>query len=170
MNPQFRKISRQTCRNDAIKSFHRERENLIDVLQDTLEKIALTLNLWASKQRLCYISITAHYIDANWMLPKCIISYSLLEYPHTGAKIGSTIVDKLKEFNIAQKIISLTLDNVSTNNVAAEFLNAVLPLTPTGAAIFHNRCTCHILNLVQYSLKLIEFYNKSFHICKHNFF
>lgn len=67
---------------------------------------------------------------------------------HTGAKIGSSIVDKLKEFNIAQKIISLTLDNVSTNNVAAEFLNSVLPLTPTGAAIFHNRCACHILNLI----------------------
>lgn len=50
-----------------------------------------------------YTSITVHYIAANRIFHRCLITFFLLEYPHTGAKIGSTTVEKFREYNIEQK-------------------------------------------------------------------
>lgn len=69
---------------------------------------------------------------------------SLLEYPHTRARIGFSIMAKLREYNIAKIIIPLTLDNAIANNVTTDCLRSVLPLTPTSSLIFHNRCVSHL--------------------------
>ena len=111
--------------------------------------MALTSDLWTSKQNLGYIAITSHYIDSDWVMQKKMISFSLLEFPHTGARtgIGSIILEKLRKYEIENKIISITLDNASTNNVAADLLKPAIQLDLNGS-LFHNRCTCHIINLI----------------------
>ena len=100
----------------------KEKESLKQVLQKIPGKVALTSNLWASKQNVWYIAITSHYIDSDWVMQKRIISFPLLEFPHTSAGIRSTILKKLREYNIKNKIIAITLDNVNTNNVAVDLL------------------------------------------------
>ena len=118
--------------------------------------MALTSDIWASKQNVWYIAITLHYIDSDWVMQKRMISFSLLEFPHTGARIGSTILEKLREYEIENKIISITLDNASTNNVAADLLKPAIQLDLNGS-LFHNRCACHIINLiVQVGVKSIR--------------
>ena len=64
--------------------------------------MALTSDLWASKQNVGYIAIASHYIDGDWVMQKRMNSFSLLEFPHTGARIGSTILENLE--NIILKI------------------------------------------------------------------
>ena len=76
-----------------------------------------------------------------------MIAFSLQEFPHTGAMIGSTIFEKLKEYYVKNKIMTITLDNASSNNVAVELLKYVLQLNLNGA-ITHNRCACHIISLI----------------------
>ena len=87
-----------------------------------------------------------------------MILLSLLEFPHIGARIGS-ILEKLREYKIENKIISITLDNASTNNVAADLLKPAIQLNLNGD-LFHNRCACHIINLIiQVGVKSIKCYN-----------
>ena len=85
-----------------------------------------------------------------------MIAFSLLEFPHTGVRIGSTILEKLKEYEIKNKIISITINNASTNNVAADLLKPAIQLDLNGS-LFQNRCACHIINLiVQVGVKSIR--------------
>ena len=69
----------------------------------------------------------------------------------------SLILEKLKEYNIRDKVIAVTLDNATNNTVAIELMRLHMPLENLiEGSIFHNRCVCHILNLIaQVDLKHI---------------
>ena len=89
-------------------------------------------------------------------MQKKMILFSLLEFSQTSARIRSTILEKLKEYNIENKIIAITLDNAITNNVETDLLKPTLQLDLNGA-LFHNKCACHIINLiVQLGVKSIR--------------
>ena len=55
-----------------------------------------------------------------------MFSFSLLEFPYNSAKIGSAILEKLREYNIENKTIVITLDNARTNNPAVDLLKPTL--------------------------------------------
>ncbi|NDV21078.1 hypothetical protein GO013_16860, partial [Pseudodesulfovibrio sp. JC047] len=84
----WQKISRNTARSDAIKTFFKEKENLKNVFENIPGKLALTSDLWTSKQNVGYMAITSHYIDSDWVMQKRMLAFSRLEFPHTGARIG----------------------------------------------------------------------------------
>ncbi|PKA65211.1 Putative AC transposase [Apostasia shenzhenica] len=103
--------------------------------------------------------VTAHYIDANWILQSRIISFSDLDPPHTGAIISETIFEILLEWGIQNKVSTITLDNTSSNDKAAENLRYLFSRRSDFQFMekfFHVRCAAHILNLmVQDGLKVI---------------
>lgn len=127
-HPGWQKISRNTARSDAIKTFLKEKENLKNLFTNIPGKLALTSDLWTSKQNVGYIAITSHFIDSDWVMQKRMLAFSRIEFPHTGARIGSTILEKIREYKIENKIVSITLDNASTNNVATDLLKHVIQL------------------------------------------
>ena len=155
-NAGWQKISRNTARSDAIKTFFKEKENLKQVFENIPGKLGLTSDLWTSKQNVGYIAITSHYIDSDWVMQKRMLAFSRLEFPHTGSRIGTTILEKLREYKLENKIISITLDNASNNNVAVDLLKQSIQFDLNGD-LFHNRCACHIINLiVQVGVKSIR--------------
>ena len=105
--------------------------------------------MWTSKGGDSYLCITAHNIDAKWIINKRIISFSTLEWPHNGTRISTFILERLDEYNIKENVISITLDNASNNTMAIELMRMQMPLTTLiDSSIFQNRCVCHILNLI----------------------
>ena len=69
--------------------------------------VGLTSDLWTFKQNVGYISVTVLYIDNDWIMQKRMILFSLLEFPHIGAKIGFTVLEKIRQYNIENEIISI---------------------------------------------------------------
>ena len=62
----------------------------------------------------------------------------------------------MQEFEIVEKVFTLTLDNASENSVAVRDLRSLLKLNCDGI-FFHGKCVCHILNLmVQNGLQYIK--------------
>ena len=55
-------------------------------------------------------------------MQKRMILFSLLESPRTDARIGSTVLEKTREYNIKNKVVCITLDNVSAHNVVVDIL------------------------------------------------
>jgi hypothetical protein len=66
---------------------------------------------------------------------------------HTGTAIANHILEVVNDFEIKNKILSITLDNLSSNTNAIEFLTPQLQSFIDGYVI-HQRCVCHIINLV----------------------
>ena len=103
--------------------------------------------------------IIVNWIDDNWCMQKRIIMFMHVEGHHTG-NLSKEFYDSVLDWNLARKLLALTLDNASANNVCAkglvQKLNKIQPLI-CDEAIFHVRCLNHIFNLVaQDDLKQIS--------------
>ncbi|KAM0027898.1 putative ribonuclease H-like superfamily [Helianthus debilis subsp. tardiflorus] len=150
LNPPFQKVSRATIRKDCIKVVESEREKMKKVFKK-IDMISLTSDCWTSNQTIGYMCLTAHYIDSDWKMKKCIIGFNELAPPHSGEVISDAILECLIKWGIQDKIGTITLDNASNNDRAA----AILRNTFQGKGslhfeglFFHVRCCAHILNLV----------------------
>ena len=86
-----------------------------------------------------------------------MLDIDLLPHPHTGESIAIWLIDKLTEFQIEKRILSITTDNAANIQVACRVFFAKMKDTKKEVLGFHNRCMAHCLNLVvQKSLKIYE--------------
>ncbi|KAJ6804882.1 zinc finger BED domain-containing protein RICESLEEPER 2 [Iris pallida] len=146
LNPCFSKVPRGAARKEAIRLFHEKKEALKESFLH-VSQIAITSDIWTSKQNYAYICITTHYIDSQWVLQKRIICLKILEFPHTGSIIASAIIEHVREYDIHQKIFSVSFDNASNNTSAISSLQLLFQPILEGR-LMHVRCACHIINLV----------------------
>uniref|UniRef100_A0A0D3BTU7 HAT C-terminal dimerisation domain-containing protein n=1 Tax=Brassica oleracea var. oleracea TaxID=109376 RepID=A0A0D3BTU7_BRAOL len=123
-------------------------------------KICLTSDCWTSLAGDGYIAVTAHYVDAKWVLHSKIVSFCEVLPPHSGEVLASKVQKCLRKWGIEKKVFTLTLDNVAANDnmqdVLRDRLNQDDNLVCKGE-FFHVRCSAHILNLiVQAGLEVIN--------------
>ncbi|KAL4592656.1 hypothetical protein LXL04_005659 [Taraxacum kok-saghyz] len=93
--------------------------------------------------------LTAHFIDDDWTLHNRIINCCPI-VGHSGVLIGRAIEKCLVEWGL-KNIMTITVDNASSNDVAVNHLRNVLNHWDCGVlkgAFLHMRCAAHILNLV----------------------
>ena len=115
--PQYKGFSASTAKRDIMKSFKFYKEKLKSILHAHSGRFCLTSDLWTSRNKLGFLSLTIHYIDSNWNLNKIIISFKMLESPHMGYNIANLISEELQYWGITDKIFSITLDNATNNEV-----------------------------------------------------
>ncbi|XP_026436028.1 zinc finger BED domain-containing protein RICESLEEPER 2-like isoform X1 [Papaver somniferum] len=138
-HPRFVKFSRATVRRDSLNFFEMEKQVLKRTLLEAPGKIYLTSDLWLSCQKLSYMSITAHFLDKNWVLHKRIIFFTLVDKSHTGEHISELLIQKLSnDWGISMKIFSLSLDNASANTVSVQRIKVMLPDLPSKGDLFHS--------------------------------
>ncbi|KAF7133375.1 hypothetical protein RHSIM_Rhsim09G0159100 [Rhododendron simsii] len=146
LNPSFVKVSRNSIRSDTKKAHSEVKKDLISELA-TVGAIGFTSDMWSGINNRGYICVTAHYIDSSWTLPKKIIAFRLVEFPHDAEQIFESIMSVFRDFEVLDKVYSITFDNHSANT-------ATLPLfirnltTPYFGELLHLRCVCHVMNLV----------------------
>ena len=80
---------------------------------------------------------------------KIIISFRLINAPHSGKNIASLINDEIINFGICDKIFTITLDNASNNDAVLSRLKRYWKIKEDQCKIFHVRCCAHILNLIE---------------------
>ncbi|CAM9002576.1 unnamed protein product [Rhodiola kirilowii] len=104
--------------------------------------------MWSSRQKMGYLSFTGHWIDDAWIMQKRILSFKVVEYPHTGDSLAAHVYEELITWHLHDKFFSLTLDNASSNDVLVSQLGSRLMLSSINKQLLLVRCTCHILNLI----------------------
>ena len=146
--PQYQPVSRTTIKSDLMSQYHKQ----LAVLKENFKKVqfsfALTSDIWTSShQKTSYISVVAHYLDNSYCLNKRVIGFRVMNDSHTGTAIANHILEVVNDFEIKNKILSVTLDNASSNTNAIEYRTPQLQSYIAGYVI-HQRCVCHIINLV----------------------
>jgi len=70
--------------------------------------------------------------------------------PHTAEVIGEELYESLVEWNLDEKISSVTLDNCTTNDAVIPYLvrNIGRHKLMNDGKLLHMRCSAHILNLI----------------------
>ncbi|KAG5247692.1 zinc finger BED domain-containing protein [Salix suchowensis] len=147
IQPRFDSPSRFTVMKDYLKIFVDEKEKLKIALRG--QRLCLTTDTWISIQNINYMSLTAHWIDSEWKLDKRILNFCQVSN-HTGEIIGQVIVNCLLEWGI-DKLLTVTVDNASSNNVTISYLKNVMIDWSSNILLndhLHVRCCAYIVNLI----------------------
>lgn len=176
-NPRFVKSSRQTTARDLIKFYNDCMEKLIEILKKSVLSVAITSDIWFSKAKEDYISVVAHFVNSNWELEKRLLGLKPIEVAHTSRNIVDRVAMIVDDYDIADKIFSIVLDNASSNkttvvvlkHIFSAYIGHLIPLDDNDddlATIFlHQCCNCHIVNLIVKSgLKHLNHYLDDFRI------
>ncbi|XP_031276144.1 zinc finger BED domain-containing protein RICESLEEPER 2-like [Pistacia vera] len=149
--PEWEKICRRMCKNDVVTLFEREKIKLKNLLKD-VDRISLTTDLWkSSNQRIEYMVLTGHFVDGNWRLQKWILNFLHIAPPRTNSQIADLIYKCLNEWGIKNKVYTISVDNVSSNDATIQILKRNLAIDNRllcRERLFHVRCCAHILNLI----------------------
>ncbi|KAB8109673.1 hypothetical protein EE612_046023, partial [Oryza sativa] len=150
-------IGRQSVKSDCIKLYNESKKQLHHHIEKLGSHVSLTADLWTSNHNLWYICVTTHYVNADFELKKFIISFKQISYPHTSYAVQDGLTSCLIEWDLIDKLFTLTLDNASVNDKAAkELRNTMGAEMFFKAEHFHVRCNAHILNImVQNGTRLI---------------
>ena len=90
-----------------------------------------------------------------------MLAFHELEYCHTGSVIYSTIMSVLEEYEIIDKLFSISFHNALANTTEIDmFLQNISTLTPSHSSKnVYVRCVCHIINLiVQVGMTYMNYY------------
>ncbi|XP_024969713.1 zinc finger BED domain-containing protein RICESLEEPER 2-like [Cynara cardunculus var. scolymus] len=158
-NSGFNKISRASAKQDCVASYEIGKKRIKKML-NTVNRVSITTDMWTLVQNIHYMVVTCHFVDSDFKLNKCILSFVDVPPPYSGLCIYDSLFKCLKEWNIETKVATLTVDNATTNDVVATKLMKIMNLQKklvVGGKLFHVRCCAHILNLlVQDSLSEIK--------------
>ncbi|XP_022031557.1 zinc finger BED domain-containing protein RICESLEEPER 1-like [Helianthus annuus] len=149
-NPEFEKISRASVRQDCVSSYKLGKKRIQKML-NTVNRVSITTDMWTSVQNIHYMVVTCHFVDSDFDIHKCILSFVDVPPPYSGVHIYDCLFKCLKDWNIEMKVATLTVDNAKTNDVVARKLMDNLNLQkklPLDGKLFHVRCCAHILNLL----------------------
>ena len=103
-----------------------------------------------------------------------MIGFKLIEVSHNGINIAKCIAGVLQDFGLLNKVFSVSLDNASANTITMLTLTPMLdgylgfdvdPIDATKKLyhVVHQRCACHIINLIIKSgLKRLQPYTEVF--------
>jgi hypothetical protein len=152
LQPKFRLMSWGTVKTDVMQIFQSMKAQIM-VEIGSIDRVALTTDLWTASTQAPFMVISAHFILPDWSLKKRLISFKELPTPHTGLAISDQLIASIIEWKIMDKVAFVTVDNASLNNVAISRLSGVLnnqsknpPLLK--CKFLHIRCAAHVINLV----------------------
>ncbi|KAK5839265.1 hypothetical protein PVK06_008041 [Gossypium arboreum] len=118
--PRIHIPSRTTMTMDVYQMYLDDRVKIKQLLRSSYFRVCLTTDTWTSLQRFNYLCITANFIDNNRKLNKKILNFCPIS-THKGEFIGMVIEKRLLNWGI-DKLLTVTVDNASSNDVAIGYL------------------------------------------------
>ncbi|XP_019436348.1 PREDICTED: zinc finger BED domain-containing protein DAYSLEEPER-like [Lupinus angustifolius] len=115
LQPQFNPQSFNAIKGDCVSMYLREKQNLLNLINEIPGRVNLTLDLWTSNQTLAYVFLRGHFIDSDWNLHKPILKVMVVPFPDSDNSLNQAIVSCLSNWHLEGRIFTLALDNFSSN-------------------------------------------------------
>ncbi|KAF7827215.1 putative AC transposase [Senna tora] len=116
LQPLFKMVTRNTINSDILKIHETATESFKKLLATNTGRIAITTDMWTSRKKKGYMSLTAHFIDDNWRLQSLLLRFLYVPTPHTMDVLADTLLKGLMSWNLEAKLSTITVDNCSTND------------------------------------------------------
>nr|GEV57681.1 hypothetical protein [Tanacetum cinerariifolium] len=118
MQPRYIHVNHSTLKRDAMILWLVAKQEIIDSFGNLNACVNLTTDICSAHHGVpgSYMCVTAHWIEAGtWQMMKRVISFEEFSSPHTGHALFKMLLKVLTNFNLEDKVISITLDNASNN-------------------------------------------------------
>jgi hypothetical protein len=102
---------RQTLRQRLVDEFDLQRVQLREELAATCKTIALSLDIWTSKNQLPILGILGHWLTEDFEYQERTLEFTVLYIPHSGENLAAAVGAMLLELNLERKLLTITGDN-----------------------------------------------------------
>nr|GEY57293.1 zinc finger BED domain-containing protein DAYSLEEPER [Tanacetum cinerariifolium] len=118
MQQRYNHVSRITLKRDAMKLCVAAKQAIINGFLNLNTNVNRTTDVWSALHGLpsSYICVIAHWIEPGiWQMMKRVIAFKDFSVSHTGSALARVLRKTFINFNLEDKIMSITLDNASNN-------------------------------------------------------
>ncbi|KAK6266253.1 hypothetical protein QUC31_017090 [Theobroma cacao] len=117
LQPMFEFQSQATIISDIHHIYEEEKKKLQQCFAQFACKFSLTISLWKDNLRKnAYCCLIAHFVDDDWELRRKILVFKNLEHNYGTGSIIRVIQNSISEWNMSEKVCSISVDNSSLNN------------------------------------------------------
>lgn len=89
----------------------------------TVNCCSLTCDFWCDKSLKSFLCLTTHYFTDEGDYKSIILSFTAFHERHVSARIAKTIQEKLREFDIYDKVVAMTTDGANNMQAIIHHLN-----------------------------------------------
>ena len=141
LNSEARIPSRFTIRRDIEETYRTKKEEIKRKLMVSLilhlshfvliklygfkempGKLSFFVDCWTSSNQKAFQGVIVQGITTAWELFTIPLDLTLLDGPHTGENLADAFMTVLQDFNLEEKLHSVTTDNASNMDTFVEFL------------------------------------------------
>ncbi|XP_077270177.1 E3 SUMO-protein ligase ZBED1-like [Temnothorax americanus] len=137
--PGYKVPSRRTIDN-RMRTLYNEAAEQVRTTLDKVNAVAITTDAWTSKANDSYITLSAHYLDDNWIPHTVNLMTREMTESHTAEHLQKTIREVVQEWNLTNKVTGLVHDNASNIVKAAKELGDT-------DGMLSVRCAAHTIQL-----------------------
>ncbi|KAJ5994681.1 hypothetical protein N7481_001658 [Penicillium waksmanii] len=136
-----------------LEDFNLHRMRLKNELATTCQTIALSLDVWTSKNHIPILAVIGHWLTEEFEYQERVLEFKELHGPHSGENLAAAIQALLIELNLERKLLSITGDNASSNErMAVQLYDSLQKTYGTDSLLCgldsYIRCLAHIINLI----------------------
>jgi hypothetical protein len=147
--------SRSTLKRRLVETFDTQRQQLKEELAINCKSIALSLDIWTSKNHLPILEVIGHWLTEDFLYKESVLEFTELQGIHSGENVAPAVHTLLTELNLKEKLLTITGDNAGNNETMVSELFHTLMETahdkneiPFQGLDGYIRCLAHILNLI----------------------
>jgi hypothetical protein len=138
LDPAFTMPCQETVKNIIYEAFNYSFPQLKEILLTQTTSVSLTMDLWTARNRQGYLGVTCSYINQSFKMCEFTLDIAYVRYPHTAIHIKDTLESILNEWDIREKVFTITTNNASNMKKCVEDMEGVNRLG----------CTAHTLQLI----------------------
>ena len=110
-------------------------------LKENVLSLAITSDIWTSCANDAYISLTAHFISADWQMVSCVLATSPFPEQHTGVNIAEKLKQIVISYDIDMKRVRALVHDQGSN-------------MELSAAVLEEKFSCESLSCAAHRLQL----------------
>ncbi|KAK9312050.1 hypothetical protein V1524DRAFT_466634, partial [Lipomyces starkeyi] len=107
--------SRRTLQRRTESEFVQYRLKLREELAATCNTIALSLDVWTSKNSIAVLAVIGHWLNQDFEYQERLLEFKEIEGAHTGENLAEMVENLLIELDLEYKLLTITADNASNN-------------------------------------------------------
>lgn len=144
------------------KAYNFTLPTMIEKIKVDAKSVSITTDMWTARNGQGYIGVTCSYIDAKFNLNEITLTVNYVRYPHTAQHIAESLEETFNEWNLREKVFTITTDNASNmkkaiadmNNVRWQGCNAhTLQLIVGKALVPVKTLICRVKRLIEFFMR-----------------
>ena len=101
MEPAYQPPVQKTCRK-YLEIEYQEKKELVKQLLSKQPSVAVTSDIWTSRKKQGYITVTSHFIDGSWNMRTGVLATKHMPENHTGHNIAERVKNAADLFGIKE--------------------------------------------------------------------